>query len=100
MFEKTARANKPMRVISSARLIYSFHYNIVYGWWPFSIVLVSKGPSIYFTIKFAVWYFKTKLKNIMNNIQRNTIANNNLIKKKKNIYNKKKTKETLISDLL
>ena len=31
-----------------------FHFHIVYGGWPFSIVLVSKGPSIYFTISLVL----------------------------------------------
>jgi len=64
-------------------------------------MLVSKGASIYFTINFAVWYLKTKLKHIMNKKHRNTKVINNLIKKKIYIIKRKtKRKENLISVLL
>ena len=47
----------------------SFSYNL--GRVALQLVLVSKGPSIYFTIYF-ITLLKTKLKHIMNKIYRNT----------------------------
>ena len=39
---------------SMMTMIIDFHFHIVYEGWPFSIVLVSKGPSIYFTISLVL----------------------------------------------
>ena len=53
----------------SKKFSFSFSYNL--GRVALQLVLVSMGPSIYFTIYFII-SLKTKLKHIMNKIYRNT----------------------------
>ena len=74
---------------------FSFSYNL--GRVALQLVLVSKGPSIYFTIYF-ITLLKTKLKHIMNKIYRNTQVIDKTKKKKKK-KKKKKNRSPIFASL-